>query len=186
MKKFDLVHSTILIVAILSGYTALESILYLLSSIVYTTDSSAYVQRQLPDSVLYSLLVTLIYAITCIALMKNARKFAAMLLKEEPEGTGEDQARLPLDRRNLLLVLFIGMGLYSLIQYLPYVIRDLIDFFQQKINADQLRVRIPNKGTLVVELLRVTIGAFLLYAAPTLADLTLKHVAVRLKNDSQP
>jgi hypothetical protein len=184
MKKFDLVHSTILIVAILTGYTAFESILYLFSSIAYSTDS-VYVQHQLPETFLYSLLVTLTFSVICVILVRNARKYAAMLLKDEPEAGREDLARLPLDQRNLLLVLFIGMGLYSLIQYLPYVIRDSIDFFQQKINAEQLRVRIPNKGTLVVELLRVTIGAFLLYAAPTLADFTIKHIAGRLKSESE-
>jgi CRISPR/Cas system-associated protein Cas7 (RAMP superfamily) len=85
-----------------------------------------------------------------------------------------------LDRSNIILVLIIGMGLYTLIQSIPFALNDLYEIFRDKIAAEFVKEERPKRGILAVELLRVTIGAFLIYAAPSLTKFINKNIAVRL------
>jgi hypothetical protein len=43
----------------------------------------------------------------------------------------------------------------------------------------------PARNYLILELLRVTLGCFLIYAAPSLANMIEKNIAVRLDGRSQ-
>jgi hypothetical protein len=90
-----------------------------------------------------------------------------------------------LDRRNIVFALIIGIGLYTLIQAAPYVIVHLFELFRNKVGPDMFRQGSPGKTNLIVQLLQVTIGAFLVYAAPTLTNFIDKTIAVRLDGESQ-
>lgn len=91
MKKIDLVHTTVLIVAVLAGYSALEYIFYLLVSITEALDSS-YLYTQSSGLFLHYCLLILLFAAASIILVRNGRKYAGLLLKDEPEDSGEDAA----------------------------------------------------------------------------------------------
>lgn len=179
MKKIDLIHTTILIVAVLAGYSALEHLFYLLASVAYSAGPYLYFER-----LLYDALMVVLFSVAGGILVRNGRKYAGQILKDEPEGSWEEAARLPLDRRNLLLVLFIGLGLYTLIQAAPYVISDLFELYRDKVNPSVLKEGRPKTGSLLIELLRTTIGVFLIYAAPTLTDFVIKKIAVRAEGES--
>lgn len=179
MKKIDLVHTTILIVAILAGYSALEYIFYLLSNIA-SAGEFYYLRGQSWGKLTYYLVMAVLFAATAVILVRNGRKYAGAILRDEPEGSWEDAAQLQLDRSNIILVLIIGMGLYTLIQSIPYALNHLYEIFKDKVGSELLKDENPDRGILAVEILRVTIGAFLIYAAPALTNFINKNIAVRL------
>jgi hypothetical protein len=214
MKKADLLHTTILILAILAGYSAMQGVLYFLTYVTYATDSAAST-----GLLLYQLFPALLFAVACVLLIRNGRKYTATLLKvadaknteeEEEEETvpipetgasvaeatktaletvpvfeaaGDADIERQLDRRNIVFALIIGIGLYTLIQALPYVIVDLFELYRNKVGSDTFRQVAPGKTNLIIQLLQVTIGAFLVYAAPTLSNFIDKSIAIRLDGE---
>ena len=183
MKKIDLIHTTILIVAILAGYSAITTFIYLLASIAYAGNSE-YLHLS-PSRIMYSLIATGLFSAACIALIRNARRYSMQLLRDEPEGSWEDASKWDLDRRNILLVLFIGIGLHTLIPSASLVLSDAYMLFKDKVSNDLLRTENPPKTSdLIVELLRVTIGTFLVYAAPNLTNFIEKNITTRLDSKS--
>jgi len=183
MKKIDLIHTTILIVAIMAGYSAITTFIYLLSSIAYAGDTE---YRHLSLTMLtYPLIATGLFSAACIILIRNARRYSKLLLRDEPEGSWEDASKWDLDRQSILLVLFIGIGLHTLIQSAPLVLSDAYMLFKNKVSNDLLRTENPPKASdLIIQLLRVTIGTFLVYAAPNLTNFIEKNIATRLDRKS--
>jgi len=182
MKKIDLIHTTILIVAILAGYSALEYLFLLLSSLAYL-GQVYYATSQFTEKSAYYLIMIVLFSMTCILLVKNARKYAHILLKDEPEASWEDAPKWELDRRNIILVLFLGLGLYTMVQAIPYAISDFYDIFSKAIDSRELKQESTQKEALIIQLLRVTVGAFLIYTAPALTKFIDKTIAVRLDAD---
>lgn len=174
MKKIDLIHTAILIVAILAGYMAIQSIISALSFITF------YHGDRLSDQLAYLSIACLGPVIVCLVLIRNGRRLAELMLKDEPEGSWEQASYWDLDRRNIIFVLFIGIGLYIMIQAIPNLLIDLYQLFAEKVSPVLLRTMNVNKDTLVIELLRITIGTFLIYASPTLTNFIESTIAVRL------
>src|SRR5581483_9119911 len=102
MKKIDLIHTAILIVAILAGYMAVQTIISALSFITF------YHGDGLSDQLSYLSIACLGPAITCIVLIRNGRRLAELMLKNDPEGSWDQPSYWDLDRRNIIFVLFIG------------------------------------------------------------------------------
>src|ERR1700733_2715555 len=106
MKKVDLLQTTILIVAILAGYDAVQNLISLLS---YTAYGNDLYRLQSISPIIYNLLMLVLHAIACVILIRNARKYASSILSDEEETSWEAVAEWQLDRRNIIFVLFIGM-----------------------------------------------------------------------------
>lgn len=176
MKKIDLVHLTLIIIAILSGYSAVEYLMSIMSLVVYLGDSYSHFSTRAISFLIYAFL----YGIVCISLVANGRNYAAMLLKEEPEGSWEDAPRWDLDRRNMLFVLFIGLGLYIMIESAATLLEDCYQLFNEK--AGQA-AKDTKPTYLVYQVLRFVFGACLVYAAPTLTNFIEEKIAVRLDSD---
>jgi len=174
MKKIDLIHTAILIVAILAGYMAIQSIISALSFITF------YHGDGLSDQLAYLSIACLGPVIACLVLIRNGRRLAELMLKDEPEGSWEQASYWDLDRRNIILVLFIGIGLYIMIQAIPNLLIDLYQLFVDKVAAPRFKTHDIDKSTLAIELLRITIGTFLIYASPTLTNFIESTIAVRL------
>lgn len=183
MKKFDLIHTTVLIVAILAGYTSLQ---YLITAFSAGTFSSAYsnLNRNRLDEAIGFLIIAALFAVITFVLIKNGRNCANLILRYDPETKFDDAPEFDLDRGNLLFVLFIGIGLYIIIQNLPYALYNIWQLFSTKVspaNADA-----PVGGhKIAVELLEITIGALLIYAAPNLTNFIEKNIAARLNSGAQ-
>ena len=186
MKKIDLIHTVILIVALLNAYSALEYFMLFITSLFTGVDLYHW---HIPEAAISNLIVAGVFFGACVLLVKNGRKYAAALLPNEEEASWDNAAEWQLDRRNIIFVLFIGMGLYTLIQALPYAIDHLIDLFTSNVNSGFSSRLEKNdsrgKELLLIELLRTTIGALLIYAAPTLTNYIDKAIAVRLDGESQ-
>jgi hypothetical protein len=186
MKKIDLIHTTILIVGILAGYSAVQSIVSLLGSFAYAARSEFYRGGSIEVMVSY-LIEFFLQCIACVVLVRNGRKYAGMVLRDEPEASWEDAPAWDLDRRNMLLVLFVGLGLYILSVAIPFFLRYAWDIFRYKVtDASVFRKPIPRTDYLEVELFRIVIGVLLIYAAPALTNLIDKHISMRLKNPPVP
>ena len=177
MKKIDLVHTTILIIALLAGYSAIQYFISLCSLFVFATSggmSDGFVQQTI-----LSIILIMAQVILAVALVKNGHKYAGLLLKDEPEGSWEDAPKWDLDRHGILMVLFIGMGLYTLIQTIPDLLLDFYKIFRDKIryNTD----RPINWDVVATILLKALTGFSLIYAAPPLANYIEKTIAIRMK-----
>lgn len=186
MKKIDLIHTTILIVALLNAYSAVEYFMLFISSLFSGFDLYHW---QIPDAAISSLIIMGAFFGACVLLVKNGRKYAAALLPNEEEASWDNATEWQLDRRNIIFVLFIGMGLYTLIQAIPYAIDHLFELFTSKVSSG-FNSRLEKNGSretelLLIELLRTTVGALLIYAAPTLTNYIDKTIAVRLGSGSQ-
>jgi hypothetical protein len=183
MKKIDLLQVAILIIALLCAYSALESLLLLLVTIATDTDFREAGNGW--STLLAYLAQVLVSVAAMIILVRNSRRYATRLLAGSEAEPAADSATLKLDRHNLLFAVFVAMGLYTIIQALPYVIQHLFELFQNKVSS------IPNskiwsaKQYLLYELLRMTIGAVLIYGAANLTNLIERTVATRLKGKTQ-
>src|SRR5580700_2417656 len=134
MKKIDLLHTTVLIVAILCGYLALQTFLGILNFTVYYSES---LFDRSGAAILPTFIQAAAYTIACIILARNSKRIATALLGNdrpeyeefledgEGEATGEstpahgvagpaattvenpDNLQWHLDRRAVLFSLFI-------------------------------------------------------------------------------
>lgn len=177
MKKIDLIHTAILIVAILAAYAAIQYTIGLLSILAFLGDGAMF--KQASEQFIYTIIPIVAFTAACIILVKNGRKYATLILKDDPEGSWEDAPKWDLDRRNILLALFIGMGLHMLIQSIPSLLTDLYDIFSDKVHSYMLEGP-GKKGSLIPDLLKTTIGAVLIYASPALTNFIDRSIAVRL------
>lgn len=182
MKKIDLVHTTILIVAILAAYQAIMYIISILSILAFA--GNEYMFKQASSQFAFTAIMTVSFAVLCVILVKNGRKYAGLLLKDEPEGSWEDAPKWDLDRNNILLALFIGIGLYTLVQSIPHLITDFYQLFSEKVGSSMHDG--SRTDSLLLECLRTTVGFVLIYAAPNLTQFIERTIAVRLDaNDSR-
>lgn len=212
MKKFDIVHTTILIVAILCGYSALQQLLGILSAVFYASDIF-YSRSGIGSIALPALISTCTYVIAGTILVKNSKRIANFLMGSEkqeyeeflddatpdehvpqpaettdptalvaPETPGAAEWRL--DRRSILFAMFIGLGLYTMIEYIPALLNSLFAQFRHEVASGAMDLIRParSKDSILLELLRVTIGAFLIYSAPNLTNFIEKTIAARLHN----
>ncbi|HXB05527.1 MAG TPA: hypothetical protein VNW04_00380 [Puia sp.] len=181
MKKIDLLHLSILVIALLSGYSALEYLIEELDMIplmVGPVDTFSYRAS-------FFLVMALGHAVICIVFIVNGRKYAARILKDEmPQGSWEDVSRWDLDRRSTLFVLFVGIGLYICIQSGASIGTDCFELFSAKVDY-MASGRLARHNYLPNDLLRFTLGAGLVYAAPNLTNFIEKKIAVRLDSEGQ-
>jgi hypothetical protein len=184
MKKIDLVHTTIIIIALMAGYSALQQILGLLSVVGYASD--IFLSLRGPDygTIGLYLIALVMYVIICVVLIRKGRTFATTILKNEPELSLEDAAQVQLDRSNLIFVLLIGMGIYTIMESLPYLIKNLFELFRNRVATDLFRETKPSSQTIIIELLKITLGAFLIYASAPITNFIDKNIASKIKSDS--
>jgi hypothetical protein len=183
MKKVDLVQTTILIVALLLGYSAIEAVISFLSLMGYYSEIF-YASSGMHSPILSTLLIVLFLAGSCFILIKNARRYAEAILKNETEAAWDVTATVDLDRRNLIFVLLIGMGIYTLIQALPHLLLDLFGLFQNKVSYDAYKTKKTDSATIAIEFLKVTIGVFLIYAAPAISGFIDTKAGVKTEDGS--
>jgi hypothetical protein len=168
MKKIDLIQTTILIIAIMLGYQAINMLINWLPTLFFSLSEGNY-------NFIFTLLLVIVLGICCMLLIKKSRAIAITILKNEPESSQDDFAQLQLDRDHLIFALLIGMGLYYLIWSIPNVALDLFKLYRYKVAPGSFRSALPDSDRIIVELLRITLGAFLVYAAPILTKIISKR-----------
>ncbi|HTR29982.1 MAG TPA: hypothetical protein VMH27_11980 [Puia sp.] len=205
MRKIDLLHTTILIVAILCGYAALRELLGVLNATFYASDIF-YARSGYGAFILPSLIEAGGYVVACIVLIRNSERIAVSMLGnsrpeyeeflegEEPSAAAPEMAEEPdqlewkLDRMTVLYVFFIGLGLYTLIEYIPDLLNSVIGQFKTEVSG-ALRLVQPERRNyrdyLLLDALRATIGALLIYAAPTLTNFIERTISIRLQPGSK-
>lgn len=175
MKKSDLIHVTVLIAAILLGYTALECLLGLLSLLTRWEDTSS-------GTVIYELVLTALFSLASVLLIRYSRQVTGVILKDEP--ANPEGSRWELDRRNILFVLFIGLGIFICIQAIAYGIGDFFDVYSNQVNPGAYK-RVSIRNGLLIQSLRALMGFLLIYGAPNFTNLIERTIAHKLHNGSQ-
>src|SRR5215469_5631411 len=86
MKKIDLLHTTVLIVAILCGYSAIVQIIAFLNSIIYVPEMY-YIRSGEGFAAILPILIRLAgYSAACIILVRNRKRIATYILgNDRPE-----------------------------------------------------------------------------------------------------
>src|ERR1700754_3976576 len=168
MKKLDLIHTTVLIVAIFAGYAALQYFISFLSSLAYVLEVY-YMDTQLIERFLYNLILIASFSAVCILLIKNGRRYTTTLLKYDPEMDWDNEILWQLDRKTMIFVVFIGIGLYMLVHSIPYTISYFIDLFRSKVGGEPGKEATARSG-FIIQLLQVSLSIFLIYSAPTLTN----------------
>jgi hypothetical protein len=182
MKKIDLIHTTILIVAILIGYSAISNAVSLVAMLAYMPAAS-YARDGIGSEVIVYLVIIALFAGCSVILVRKGRSYAAAILKNEPEGSADDPAQLTLGRQDIILALLIGIGLYTLIQSIPYAITDLAAIFRNKVSNQFNPEPKSTTKTVAIELLKITIGIFIIYSAPALTNFINRRIAAQLDSD---
>jgi hypothetical protein len=80
-----------------------------------------------------------------------------------------------------ILIVAILSG-YAALQYLPFAVTNLFELFSNKVSGHETAQ--GSGQVLAIELLRITIGASLVYAAPGLTNFIEKNIAARLDGGS--
>lgn len=175
MKKIDLIHTTILIVAILMAYSALQTIFGLLA-VVASLGELYHTEAPVLNRLIYSLFLIAAFTGISVLLIRNARKYAQSILKYDIEGQLDDELKWQLDRSNIILVLFIGFGIYTFLASIPNLVSDAIQWFTSKVDSSIFDKKTFSKSSLLIDLLRLTCGAFLIYGAPNFTKTLEAHI----------
>lgn len=175
MKKSDLIHVTVLIVAILLGYSALEYLLATLALLTRWDDTPG-------SRIVYEIVLAALFALACGLLIGNSRKLTGTLLKDEPASA--EASQWDLDRRNILFVLFIGLGVFIFIQAIAYAAGDFYDVYANQANPGA-NSRVSIRNGLLIQTLRALMGFLLIYGAPNLTNLIERTIARKLHGAPQ-
>jgi hypothetical protein len=183
MKKIDLVHTAILIIGLLAGYSALQTFIGFFSMAAYYSDIF-YANRGMQNPVMPTLLIVLLFAGACAFLIRYGKKIAEKILQNEPGSSADETATVQLDRHNLIMVLLIGMGVFTLMDPLPHLLINLFELFRNKVTVDEFRTKSVDGNTIATELLKLTMGFFLIYAAPTITNFIEKKIPAKTESGS--
>jgi flagellar biosynthesis component FlhA len=188
MKKFDLIHVTILIVAILLGYNSIQLLIAALDSFVMAFNPGF---PNLLNLLINNCMLAALYAVACYVLIRNARKYAGLILKDDESEESilkdeESAARLHLELSHVLFAFFIGLGLYTIIESLPQALDGAYQLFSGKISPENSMTQQVSVSGILIHLLKIVVGAFLIYASPNLTNFIETNIAPRLNSGGRP
>jgi hypothetical protein len=183
MKKIDLVHTGVLIIALMLGYSALQTLISFFSMAGYYSDVF-FSSKGMQSAGIPTLLSLLLLSGACAALVKYGRTIAEKILQNEPESVDGDQVAVHLDRHNLIMVVLIGLGVFTVLNPLPHFLVDIYELFRNKVTVDEFRTRTVDADTIAVELLKLTMGFFLIYAASPITNFIEKKIPAKTESGS--
>ncbi|MFN8243804.1 MAG: hypothetical protein U0X40_07085 [Ferruginibacter sp.] len=167
MKRRDLVQLVLVIMAIICGYrfiTLLPSfLLYLLSWFGEGVRGGFLMQ-----SLIGMILQLALYSLLCIFLVTRSRNYAAAI--SDKAGLSGD-IQLSIDKTELLYAVFIGLGIYGLIEEVPTLIKNTYSLFIANEGESVERLNpLPSKASLAVHVLTSGLFFVLVYYARVFAE----------------
>jgi len=175
MKKIELIQTTIIMVAILAGYSALQSLMSILSMIAFSKDLN-YMLENISGTIISYLLFAVFYGIGAVILIKKYKVIASSLMDKEDENPGF----INIDAKVIIFILLIGIGPYFLIQSVPHAISDLFFYFKKSLKSYGDSIIDSKKDVLAVDLLRDVIGFIIIYASPSIANFINSNIAPKI------
>jgi hypothetical protein len=170
MKKIDIIQTTIIIVGILVGYSAIQIILGLFTQIAYTQELGG------PSVLFQYILFGALHAACSIVLISKSKKISLLIVDES-----DDSVQINISRTDIIFAMIVGIGLYTLIQPVPQVLTDIFFFFKNEVRSNGDTVIPSKKEAFAVELLRVLFGFFIIYGAPTFTNIITDKIASKIK-----
>jgi hypothetical protein len=159
MRRVQLIQITILVVAIICGYKAVESLISTIIPLLFGFGS----ENQFFSFVLRFLVLTGIYTAAFFVLIRFNRPIADYIEREgRPDGISEDTpVALRVEQTNLFYVVLISLSLLTLIEVLPTIIMSIFQYFKNEIGRLGTRADSDFKTSA----LKLVIGVILLFAA---------------------
>lgn len=183
MKRTDLVQLAIIIAGIFIAYAFVAAFPSLLFSVYNWMESGfrggTYMEHFLGTFILYGFY----FVAAAVAISKSKQLAAWLCEKADFKGT----VYLPLNKKDLLYTLFIGLGVYGLIQQLPKLLVNLFNKIKSR-NSFMTDDSIGNLSAsyLITEFITVLLFFVLVYYAGVFADLLAGKINNTEPDDSIP
>jgi hypothetical protein len=173
MKRLDLVQLTIIIVGIFSAFSCLETLpSFFVYMIGWFDDGLAgsYSSRYL----VYTILLLALTLIFSIYIIKYSKQIAEYLCNK---ANMDAAINFSINKKELLYILFIAMGIYGLIKNIPPFLRDGYEKITQKDVESVLSPRLPT-GNIYMEGITIGLYFLLMYYANVFSE----FLAAKIKN----
>ena len=176
MKRLDLVQLTIIIVGIISAYFAIVTAPQFITLLFLWFEkdlSGGYAMMSFIQAIL--LLAT--YLLLSIYAIKNSKQLAETLANK---ANLQSNINFALNKKELLYAVFIGLGIYGLIENLPFFLKDIFMYIQENKRPLQLfeEPQSVTKSSLFVQVFKIGLYFVLVYYANVFAE----FLAAKIKN----
>ena len=170
MRRSQLIQIAILVVALITGYKFIESIIGVFIPIIFQlgdslTGAIGFVGR--------CLVISTIYGVVFLLLIKYNRSIAEYI---DRQGTGkaesEEKVPLAIQPNNLLFIVIVALGLVTLIEEAPVLILSIYNYFKNEIGRLGARDDLNDMKFKISAITFVVAMVFLLAAKPISAWLS--------------
>lgn len=172
MKRLDLVQLTFIIVGVISLYFCLgllPQFIYYMIGWFGDGARGSYVMEFLIESIL----MVAFYLIFSIYIIKNSKRLAESLCSK---ANLHGEIDLSLNKTEILYVVFIGIGIYGLIQNVPPMIKNIYQYFQGKNEMLEMEMKRPQKIDLLVQAMSIGLFFTLFYYARVFAEFAASKI----------
>ena len=172
MKKGDVIQLTVIILAFIIGFTAIQYFFYSVVNLVYLAGAGEFASAVSAPTIVI-LIVTVLECMLCWLLLVRSAKIADFIYEKTSMGTSFKIISQPND---LLYILLIITGFYFLLENLPVLIRGLVNAFRSKATS---RFDVPEYNSHIdwtTTIIKLLLPAVLLMAARPIANYFAKNV----------
>ena len=169
MKRTQLIEAGILIVGIIFGFKFIESIFVLIIQVIGTFQFDEGI-----DYVLPSLIITIVYVIIFIILIRKSGPIANYL------GSNTETSSFPLkiNKSSLLHVTFIALGLITLVQNLAAIIIYVFESFKNEVGGNKFleeSIKTISKDKFSLAAVQTIIASIIIYYSKSIANWFLSN-----------
>jgi len=172
MKKCDTVQLSVIIVALVVAFGAIQFLLYSVGGLVFALSAGEFVSGTFAPPLL-DLLVAILEAVIAWQLIIKSRNIAEFIYEKTGIGTSFKVIAQP---ESLLFILLIVAGMYFLIDSLPPFIKALLNEFKSKA-SNRFTAESYTKADWATLFLRLLLPAVLLMVAKPLSNYFAKNVS---------
>lgn len=131
MKKGDAIQLTVIILAFIIGFTAIQYFFYSVINLIYLLSAGEFVAAASAATIV-SLIVTVLEMVLCWLLLVKSAAIADFIYEKANIGTSFTIVSHPND---LLYILLIITGFYFLLDNLPTLVKGLVNAFRSKASS---------------------------------------------------
>ena len=167
MRRLDLVQLTIIIAGIISAFFCLRlSAQFLVYFFSWFSDGlrGGYMM----ESFIQNIILLALYLLFSMLAIKNSKNLAEWISTKANLNTDINFA---LDRSALLFALFLGLGIYGLIEQLPLLFTDVYHYMKDSRSLiTEFDLKKPQKELLIIQSIKVALYLILVIYARVFAE----------------
>ena len=167
MKRLDLVQLTFIIIGIIAGFFCLRLIAPFLLYF-FSWFSEGLKGGYFLEAFIQNIIMIAVYLIFSIYLIKNSKQLAEWISNK---ASLDSDINLSLNKTELIFALFLGLGIFGLIDELASLIPDLYTYIKENNNVDiGPYIKKPRTVMVATESIKVALFLILIIYAKTFAD----------------